>query len=111
MTMTFEPIPVPLAVDADGAIRVGGTRLLFGLVVDEFRKGASPDEIVQSYDILSLADAYTVIAYYLTYQSEIDAYLAQQEQEVREWLAQYKPRFTREELQRRLEEQRARTRV
>ncbi len=41
-----------------------------------FCDGATPEEIVQQYDTLSLADVYAVISYYLEHQPDIDAYLA-----------------------------------
>ena len=64
-TLTFKPIPVPLREDEHGAIRAGDTRVLLDLVIQEFRNGATPEAIVESYDALTLADVYAVITYYL----------------------------------------------
>ena len=83
MTTTFEPLAVPLREDALGAIRVGGTRVLLDLVIQEFRNGATPEEIVESYDALDLADVYAVISYYLRHPAAIDAYLTRREQEAK----------------------------
>jgi uncharacterized protein (DUF433 family) len=66
---------VPLREDEHGAIRVGGSRVLLELVVQEFRNGATPEEIVASYDALNLPDVYAVITYYLRHPDAIDAYL------------------------------------
>ncbi len=37
--------------------------------------GQPPEQIVQAYDVLKLADVYAVIADYLALRAEIDAYL------------------------------------
>ena len=39
--------------------------MLLDLVVHEFQRGASPEEIVDSYDALSLPDVYAVRSYYM----------------------------------------------
>lgn len=65
--------------DADGALRVGGSRVLLELVIDAFEDGATPETIVHRYPTLALADAYAVVAYYLRHRGEIDAYLARRE--------------------------------
>jgi uncharacterized protein (DUF433 family) len=70
----------PLREDADGALRVGASRVLLELVIRAFQDGATPEAIVQRYATLALADAYAVIAYYLRHRREIEAYLAQREQ-------------------------------
>lgn len=84
MPLTIQPESPPLRVDDAGAIRVGKTRVLLDLVVAAFREGATPEEIVQMYDSLALADVYGVIAYYLTHQQDVDAYIAQRTREAQE---------------------------
>jgi uncharacterized protein (DUF433 family) len=37
--------------------------VLLELVVREFRRGATPEQIVQAYDTLDLRDVYAVLAY------------------------------------------------
>jgi uncharacterized protein (DUF433 family) len=81
--LTFEPIAVPLREDEQGAIRVGDTRVLLDLVIHEFRDGATPEGIVESYDALSLADVYAVISYYLRHVDVVHAYLLRREQEAK----------------------------
>lgn len=75
MTLAIAPDPIPVAVDANGVARVGGTRVTLDLVVRAFKLGAPPDEIARSYDVLSLADVYGAIAYYLRHTAEVDEYL------------------------------------
>jgi uncharacterized protein (DUF433 family) len=69
--------PIPLAKDADGVIRVAGTRVTLESVVDLFNTGASPEEIAQDFSVLQLDDVYAVITYYLRHRNEVAAYLAQ----------------------------------
>ncbi len=74
-TLTIEPVAVPLRQDTEGVVRVGDSRVLLELVVRAFRRGATPESIVQSYETLKLADVYTVLAYCLTHQEQVDAYM------------------------------------
>ena len=71
--------PVPLSVDASGTVRVAGTRLTLETVVEAFRRGDSPQEIAAAFPGLELADIYAVIAYYLRYRPDVDAYVREQE--------------------------------
>jgi uncharacterized protein (DUF433 family) len=81
MTLLIEARPVPLAADADGVVRVGGTRVTLDTVVRAFNQGATAEEIVQQYASLRLEDVYAIIAYYLHERSEVDAYLNQRERQ------------------------------
>ena len=67
--------PVPLAVDAQGTIRVAGTRVTLDTVAVAFERGATAEEIVQQYPALGLADVYSVLGYLLRHQAEVAAYL------------------------------------
>jgi uncharacterized protein (DUF433 family) len=69
--------PIPLSTDADGVIRVAGTRVTLGTFVDTFMTGASPEEIAQDFPVLQLDDIYAVVTYYLRHRSEVDAYLGE----------------------------------
>ena len=53
---------MPLQTDADGVIRVGGTRVTLETVVEAFQQGATAEEIVQQYPSLALAEVYAVLA-------------------------------------------------
>lgn len=79
MAFTVQVESPPLREEADGALRVGDSRVLLELVIRAFRDGASPETIVQSYSSLSLRDVYAVIAYYLRHSDEVDRYLARRE--------------------------------
>jgi uncharacterized protein (DUF433 family) len=67
--------PIPLSTDADGVIRVAGTRVTLDSVIDSFKTGASPEEIAQDFPVLRLDDTYAVITYYLRHREEVDTYL------------------------------------
>lgn len=77
-------VTVPLRRDTSGTLRVGGTRVVLDLVVHAFEEGATPEEIVQRYSTLKLADVYAVISYYLQNREEVDAYLRQRAEEAAE---------------------------
>ena len=72
---------IPLARDAQGAYRVGGTRVTLDLVVRAFNRGATAEEIVQKYDVLQLSDVYQVIGYYLKHADELAEYFENRERE------------------------------
>ena len=72
---------VPLHKDADGVIRVAGTRVTLDTVIGAFNAGATPEEIIQQYPSITLADVYSVIAYYLRHQADVQTYLADRQQQ------------------------------
>ncbi len=75
MTVLNTTTNVPLEMGADKIIRVAQTRVTLDVVVSAFLNGSTAEEIVYQYPVLDLADVYTVIAYYLKNQAEVDAYL------------------------------------
>ena len=68
--------PAPVAYDADGVLRVRGTRVRLETVVGAFQLGATAEEIAQQYPAVDLPAAYAVIAFYLRRRPDVDAYLA-----------------------------------
>jgi uncharacterized protein (DUF433 family) len=71
--------PPPLSPDADGVLRVGGTRVRLETVLHAFHAGSTAEEILLKYPSLDLTDIYGVIAYYLWHRPSVDAYLAARE--------------------------------
>ncbi len=102
MSLVITPEPVPLVTNADGVVLVRGTRVPLDTVVGAFEEGTSPEEIVNQYSTLKLADVYTVIGYYLYRQSEVEAYLHEREQKAKEVRAQNEARFDQRGLRERL---------
>ncbi|MEC4803167.1 MAG: DUF433 domain-containing protein [Jaaginema sp. PMC 1079.18] len=62
------------------AYLVEGTRISLDSVVYAFRRGLSPESIVQSFPLLTLEQVYGAIAFYLANRAEIDSYLAAEEE-------------------------------
>ena len=75
MNLTLTATPVPLRQDESGVYRLGATRVVLDIVIREFNRGASPEEIVAAYDTLDVADVYAVVAYYLRHRDEVDHYI------------------------------------
>jgi uncharacterized protein (DUF433 family) len=75
MPLTIHADPIPLWVDEHGAVRVGDSRVLLDVVIEEFENGACPEDIAHGYPTLRLADVYAVIAYYLRHKEDVDNYL------------------------------------
>jgi hypothetical protein len=51
------------------------------IVIRAFQDGATAETIVQRYPSLALSDVYSTIGYYLRHSTEVDAYLADREQQ------------------------------
>jgi uncharacterized protein (DUF433 family) len=94
MTLSITAEPIPLEVNADGVVRVGGTRVTLDTVVAVFNQGATPEEIVFQYPSLQLADVYAVISFYLRHQQDVEVYLKQRQQRSKEIRRQNEAKFT-----------------
>jgi uncharacterized protein (DUF433 family) len=75
MALVIEMQPIPLAVNSDGVVRVGDTRVTLDTVIDAFLEGSTAEEIAHQYPSLNLPDIYSVIGYYLKNQYEVEKYL------------------------------------
>lgn len=75
MSLAVEELPVPLSADGHGVMRVGKTRVRLDTVITAWKQGDSPEQIVENFDALDLADVYAVIGYYLNHRAEVEAYL------------------------------------
>jgi len=75
MTLSLPAEKAPLRINRDGVALVGNTRVRLETVIAAFLRGDSPEQIADSFDTLSLADIYGVLAYYLKHRDEVDAYL------------------------------------
>lgn len=93
MTLAIETKPVPLRVTKDGAIMVAQTRVPVDTVIYAFRNGETAEEIVDAFDVLKLADVYSIIGYYLDHREEMDAYLQRREAEATEIRREIEARF------------------
>ncbi len=98
----FSPQLPPLHEDEHGVIRVGGSRVSLESVVIAFDRGASAEEIIESYPSLQLADVYATLAFVLTNRSVVDEYLERRKAHVDEVRAEVEQRFPAQGLRARL---------
>ena len=80
MDIVLQAEEPPLRRDSSGGLRIGKSRVLLEMVIHAFEDGATPEAIAQRYPTATLADIYSVLAYYLRHQEEIEAYLKEREQ-------------------------------
>ena len=71
----------PYIDQEDGALRIAGTRVGLSSVVAGIEEGESPEQIVQSFPTLTLAQVCGAIAYYLDNKKLIDEYFAEVDRE------------------------------
>jgi uncharacterized protein (DUF433 family) len=93
---------IPLAKDAHGVYRIGGTRVTLDLVIRAFNRGATAEEIVQEFSSLQLPDVYQVIGYYLKHSAELAAYFERREREEEELLNAHRDEWSPTGLRERL---------
>jgi uncharacterized protein (DUF433 family) len=103
MTLSLTANPLPLQLDEKGVIRVKGTRLTLDSIIVAFKLGATPPEITEQFPIISLADVYTVLGYYLNNQAEIEAYLAERQAKADETRQKIEAKFDHSNLREKLE--------
>ena len=75
MVLTLQAEKAPIKINDHGVALVGGTRVPLETVITAYHQGDSPEQIVEAFDVLSLADVYAVIAYYLNHRDEVDEYM------------------------------------
>ena len=72
-------------------IRLRGHRIGLEHVIEAYKEGETPEQIVAYYKSLSLEEVYAVIAYYLRNRDEVEAYLARVDAAVAEQERNYRP--------------------
>jgi uncharacterized protein (DUF433 family) len=102
MTSAIAAEPVPLVKDMDGVICVGGTRVTLDTIVVIFEAGATPEEIVQRYPSLDVADVYVAIGYYLRHRSGVEDYLHERQQQADDVRKLNQSRFNQQGIRERL---------
>ncbi len=76
MTADVLTSEVKLTETEAGVLRIGDSRVSLDTVIFAFNEGATPEQIVEDYDSLELAEVYAVISYYLQNRDKIEDYLA-----------------------------------
>lgn len=102
MSVVVSTSEIKLTKTEGGVLRVGDSRVSLDTVIIAFNQGATPEQIVEDYDSLELAEVYAVISYYLQNREEVEKYLAerkvQRENLRREIESRTDPRGIRERL-------------
>lgn len=78
MIFTPQKTTVPIERREDGLMCVRGTRITLGMIIQGFNGGLTPEEIFMAVRVISLADIYEIIAFYLRNLSEVDAYIREE---------------------------------
>jgi uncharacterized protein (DUF433 family) len=81
MPLPIKTDPIPLYLDEVGVVRVGDSRVLLDVVIQQFNNGAEPEAIARGFPTLNLADVYATIAYYFRHREQVDDYLNIRRQE------------------------------
>lgn len=71
----------PLIQEADGTVRISGSRVTLDTIIGAFQKGATAEQIQDSFPSLSLAQIYGAIAYYLNHEADVETYLRERRAE------------------------------
>lgn len=95
---------VPLTVWKDGSIRVKGTRLPIDRIIYAHKNGECPEDIFESFpsNVYTVADIYSIVAYYLTNKERFEKYLAKREKEAFEIKNSVEPTANYEDNRQRL---------
>ena len=94
MALALTPLPLPLASDEHGVVRVAGTRVTLDTIIGAYKQGRSAEEMAQDYPSVPKSAIYATIAYYLGAQEDVDAYLRarrDQAERVRAEVEQWSP--------------------
>jgi len=107
MTLVLESQPLPLQTDADGVVRVAGTRVTLETIVAAFKQGATAEQIAHDYPVVTLVDIYAVITFYLRQREAVEGYLAEQRRAGQDMRHQMEGRFDPQGIRDRLLARRA----
>lgn len=72
-----------------GRPRIAGKRFSVEQVAALNKEGLNPQQILEEYDFLTLAEVHAALAYYYANQAEIEQYLADEQAEYQHLLAEY----------------------
>jgi uncharacterized protein (DUF433 family) len=91
-----------LTEDSHGVLRIAGSRIPLERVVYEWKAGASPEAIVESFPVLGLADVYATITHYLRNREQVEQYLKKAGADAERVQAEIERQFPPEDLRERL---------
>ena len=87
LPLEADPLPIRVDEESGGALRVGPTRVTLEVVLTAYLQGNTPEQIVESFDALNLADVYAVIGHYLRHRAAFDEHLAEVERRYQQYRA------------------------
>ena len=93
MSLGLAAEPMPFTTDADGVVRIGGTRVTLDTLVEAFAEGLTAEAIVEQYPSLPLGDVYIALGYCLRHKEQVDAYLQTRRQQAIQVRQQNEARF------------------
>ena len=74
-------MPVPLRWAEGGlVVRLKDSRIALDIIVSRYRRGYTPEMIVDAYPWLELSDIYLIIAFYLRNKKRVHDYLCEREE-------------------------------
>jgi uncharacterized protein (DUF433 family) len=91
--LLFHKGGAPLRLDADGAVRAGGTRVTLDSIAAAWVEGDTAEEIAIRFPVLSRDDLNQILGWYLRYRDPVDAYLARREGEAERFREEMEARF------------------
>lgn len=100
--LVFEKESVPLRFDKYGTVRVIGSRVTLDTIIGYFEQGESPEDIVDGFPTLRLADVYAVVSYYLKNKNAVRAYLREHEKRAKGLKKKVEARSNTRDLKKRL---------
>lgn len=100
--LVFEKEQVPLHFDKYGAVRVVGSRVTLDTIVGFFEQGESPEDIVDGFPTLRLADVYAIVSYYLKNKAAVREYLREREKRAKALRKKVEARSNPRDLKKRL---------
>ena len=79
--LDFSPMPVPLRWAEGGlVVRLNNSRIALDIIVSRYRRGYTPEMLVDCYPWLELSDIYLTIAFYLRNKAAVHSYLCEREE-------------------------------
>jgi uncharacterized protein (DUF433 family) len=77
-----------------GKARIAGTRIrVMDIVIWHEKRGMSPDEIVDMFSHITLADVFAALAYYFENRQEIEDSMAREKEIAKEFQSKYRSKL------------------
>ncbi len=96
----------PLVQQEDGTVHIIGSRITLDTLVRIYKKGATAEQIQDSFPSLSLKDIYATIAFYLEHKTDVESYLKQRHEEANELRLKIESELDAESFRARMRERR-----